>query len=315
MIEVEGLVKEYGAFRAVDEVSFRVRPGEIVGFLGPNGAGKTTTLRVLAGYHAADRGRARVAGFDVLEDSLQARRSLGYLPEQVPIYPDMRVEEYLRFRAALKGVPKKARRTRVHEAMEIAGVVEMRRKLVGQVSRGYRQRVGLADALVGDPPALILDEPTSGLDPNQRRKVRESIRSLAGVRTILFSSHILSDVEAVCDRILLIHRGRILADGALDSLVRESGRTRIRVRVRAGKEEAQGLCAGIPLGGPPLLEEEGDGFLSLDLPLEEGAGSEGDRWLDLLSSRIREAGLSLRELRLDEPDLEGLFHQLTKEKA
>jgi ABC-2 type transport system ATP-binding protein len=214
MIEVRGLRKWFGATKAVDDVSFDVSRGEVVGFLGPNGAGKTTTLRVLTGFHAATAGSAVVAGHDVGKESLQARAQIGYLPENVPIYPDLRVVEYLRYRAALKGVAARQRKAAVAAAMEKAGVGEVARKLCGHVSRGYRQSVGLADALVGNPPILILDEPTSGLDPNQRRRMKQVVRDLAASHTILFSSHILNEVQDVSSRILVIHRGRLRADGA-----------------------------------------------------------------------------------------------------
>ncbi len=313
MIEVEDLVKDYGSFRAVDRISFSAGEGEIVGFLGPNGAGKTTTIRVLAGYHAATSGRARVAGFDVLDDSLAARAAVGYLPENVPIYPDLRVEEYLRFRARLKGVPRREVAQRVGEAMELAGVAEMRRRLVGQVSRGYRRRVGLADALVARPPVLILDEPTSGLDPNQRRRLREEILGLEGRHTILFSSHILSDVEAVCDRIVLIHAGRIRADGTLDELVERLGRLCLHVRAAGALPPAGELFADLPAAGTPERREGADGFVEYRLPLDPGAGRDGDRWLDLVAARLGAA--RIRELTLERPSLEAIFADLTEGRA
>jgi len=313
MIEVSELVKDYGSFRAVDHISWSVAPGEIVGFLGPNGAGKTTTIRVLTGFHAATSGTVRVHGFDVVRDSIRVRAGLGYLPENVPIYPDLRVEEYLRFRAASKGVERRKVRARVEEVMEVAGVTEMRRKLVGHVSRGYRQRVGLADALVSDPPLLILDEPTSGLDPNQRRRVRESVRGLRGRHTILFSSHILADVEAVCDRIILIHRGRLRADDTVEHLGSATGRE-LRVCVDVTADEIATLIDGLPLH-PPRVEDAGDGFSRLcfglrgdDQPIDE------NELLDAVMARVSERGLRLRELHLHRPTLEEIFYDLT-EKA
>ena len=210
MIEVQGLSRRYGSRLAVDDVSFRVEPGEIVGFLGPNGAGKSTTLRMLTGYLAPSSGEIQIDGIDAVRDSIQARTRLGYMPEGVPLYREMRVQEYLRHRGALKGVPKLA--DAVDRCLERAGVQDARRRIIGQLSKGYRQRVGLAEALIADPAILILDEPTSGLDPNQVRQFRELIRSFSGKKTVLLSSHILSEVEAACDRVIIIREGQKVAD-------------------------------------------------------------------------------------------------------
>jgi len=210
VIEVEGLSRRYGSRLAVNEVSFRVEPGEIVGFLGPNGAGKTTTLRMLTGYLAPTSGTIQIDGIDALKSSIQARERLGYMPEGVPLYREMRVFEYLRHRGALKAVPNVAEA--VDRCLEVAGVADARTRIVGQLSKGYRQRVGLAEALIADPPILILDEPTSGLDPNQVRHFRELVRSFGGKKTVLLSTHILSEVEAVCDRVIIIREGRKVAD-------------------------------------------------------------------------------------------------------
>jgi ABC-2 type transport system ATP-binding protein len=210
VIEVEALSKQYGSRLAVDDVSFRVEAGEIVGFLGPNGAGKTTTLRILTGYLAPTSGRIRIDGIDAVGHSIEARKRLGYLPEGVPLYREMRVYEYLRHRGALKGVPNLAEA--MDRSLALAGVADARARIIGQLSKGYRQRVGLAEALIADPPILILDEPTSGLDPNQVRQFRELVRSFRGKKTVLLSTHILSEVEAVCDRVLIIREGQKVAD-------------------------------------------------------------------------------------------------------
>ena len=196
---------------AVDDVSFEVARGEIVGFLGPNGAGKTTTMRILACYLPATGGAVNVAGYDVFRDSIEVRRRIGYLPENVPLYPEMRVDEYLNYRARLKGVPPKKRRKRVDEVKGLCGLKDVGRRIIGQLSKGFRQRVGLAESMVHDPDLLILDEPTIGLDPNQIRQVRELIKGLAPRHTILISTHILPEVEMTCQRVLIIHRGRIVA--------------------------------------------------------------------------------------------------------
>jgi len=210
VIEVEALSRRYGSRFAVNEVSFRVESGEIVGFLGPNGAGKTTTLRMLTGYLAPTSGDIRIDGIDAVTNSIRARERLGYMPEGVPLYREMRVYEYLRHRGALKNVANLTEA--VDRSLELAGVTDARTRIVGQLSKGYRQRVGLAEALIGDPPILILDEPTSGLDPNQVRQFRELVRSFGGKKTVLLSTHILSEVEAVCDRVIIIREGQKVAD-------------------------------------------------------------------------------------------------------
>ena len=210
MIEVEALSRRYGTRLAVDDVSFRIEPGEIVGFLGPNGAGKTTTLRMLTGYLAPTSGNIRIDGIDAVTNAIQARKHVGYMPEGVPLYREMRVHEYLRHRGALKDVSNVAEA--VDRSLDLAGVADARTRIIGQLSKGYRQRVGLAEALIADPPILILDEPTSGLDPNQVRQFRELVRSFGGKKTVLLSTHILSEVDAVCDRVIIIRAGQKVAD-------------------------------------------------------------------------------------------------------
>jgi len=222
VIEVRNLSKYYGSRRAVDNISFTVEQGTIVGFLGPNGAGKTTTIRILTGYMPPTSGTAKVAGFDVMKESLEVRRVVGYLPESVPLYPEMRVREYLRFRGKLRGMNRPRRESAIARVIErcwLAGAID---RPIGQLSRGYRQRVGLADALLHDPKVLILDEPTVGLDPTQVRETRGLLRELAADHPILFSSHTLSEVEAICHRILIIHEGRLIASGTVEELKREA---------------------------------------------------------------------------------------------
>ncbi len=218
MIEVAGLTKRYGDVHAVRGLTFSVGRGEIVGFLGPNGAGKTTTMRMLTTYLTPTSGRAAVGGHDVLDEPLEVRRKVGYLPENVPIYPEMRVREFLTYRAKLKDVPRSKRRAAVDHVLSRCGLLDYESRVLGQLSKGYRQRVGLADALVNDPDLLILDEPTAGLDPIQVREVRGLIRELGERHTLLLSTHILSEVEAVCGRVILIARGRIAIDDRLDHL-------------------------------------------------------------------------------------------------
>lgn len=211
MIKVENLTKSYGAVKAVEGISFEVEKGEIVGFLGPNGAGKSTTMRMLSGYLPPTSGRAEIAGYDIFKDSLRAREHIGYMPEHVPLPQDMRVTEYLRFRAALKGVPGRRINERLNDVLDLCSLKDVQRKLIGFLSKGYRQRVGLADAMIHEPELLILDEPTIGLDPNQIRQVRDLIKNLRRHHTILISTHILPEVEMTCSRVLIINKGKIEA--------------------------------------------------------------------------------------------------------
>jgi len=238
MIKVEQLTKKYAGVTGIDQISFEVGKGEIVGFLGPNGAGKTTTMRILASYMPASSGRATVAGFDVFSESLKARRHIGYLPESVPLYHDMRVNEYLRYRGALKALSGKRLKNRLGVIKELCGLREVGRKKIAGLSKGFRQRVGLAEAMIHEPDLLILDEPTIGLDPNQIRQVRELIKTLGERHTILLSTHILSEVEATCSRVIIINRGRIEASDTPENLVnqlRTSGL--LRLEVKSGSED------------------------------------------------------------------------------
>jgi len=219
MIKVENLTKRFGRTLAIDNLSFEVKRGEIVGFLGPNGAGKTTMMRILSCFLPATGGKVTVGGFDVFSESLEVRQRIGYLPENVPLYMDMRVKEYLAFRAVLKGLAGKKKRQRVQEVIETCGLTEVKGNIIGRLSKGYKQRLGLADSLVHEPELLILDEPTIGLDPNQIRHIRNLIKSLARHHTVLLSSHILPEVEMICERVLIINKGRIVASDTPGNLV------------------------------------------------------------------------------------------------
>src|SRR5215470_13377602 len=221
MIEVQNLTKHYGPVTAIRDVSFNVAPGEIVGFLGPNGAGKSTTMRILACFMPASSGSARVAGYDVFQQSLEVRRRIGYLPESVPLYTDMRVGAYLEFVAEVKGVSRAERKGRVADVMARCLIGDVQNRLIGKLSKGYRQRVGLAQAIISDPHVLILDEPTIGLDPKQITEIRSLIKSLAGEHTVILSTHILPEVSMVCSSVVIIHRGSIVAQGPIDRLVEE----------------------------------------------------------------------------------------------
>jgi ABC-2 type transport system ATP-binding protein len=319
MIEVSSLTKMYGRRTAVRDLCFEVGRGEVVGFLGPNGAGKSTTLRVIAGFLGPTSGSVRVAGYDVVEQPLEARRSLGYMPEDCPYYPEMRVREYLQFRAALKGVPAKDRSRAIARACELARISERRESLVGQLSKGYRQRLGLADALVADPGLLILDEPTSGLDPNQIRDVRQVIAELAEQHTVLLSTHILAEVELTCHRALVIHKGQLLAAGSLDELRKQ------RQTAEAELEVDLSACNSAEL--PAALNT---GIRQRDLVLLDGAPSvtskRVERWVVSLEGKqlqsveawvraVGELGIGVREARPRRATLEEVFVRLTQEEA
>ena len=301
MIHVENLVKRYGPQTALAGVSFDVAKGEILGFLGPNGAGKTTTMRILTCFLPASEGVAQVAGFDVFSQSVEVRRNVGYLPESVPLYPEMRVSEYLDFRARLKRVP----RARIADVVDKCALGEVVRKPIGALSKGFRQRVGLADALVANPPILILDEPTVGLDPNQIRDVRALIRDLGREHTILLSTHILPEVEMVCGRVIIIDQGRVLAQGTPAELrTRTSGNLRVVAEIRGATEAA---------AREGLLQIEG--VTGVDFP--------SDRYTLTAARDVREdvfklavaRGWTLVELRADAMTLEDIFARLTTQEA
>jgi len=229
-INVQNLTKSYGPVLAVDDVSFQVQPGELVGFLGPNGAGKSTCMRILTTFLPASSGYAWLAGCDVMYQSMEVRRSIGYLPESVPLYPEMRVREYLSYRARLKGVDRSVRTSRIDYCVEKCRIKEVKNRLLGTLSKGYRQRVGLADAMLADPPILILDEPTTGLDPVQIGETLTAIRELGGKHTVLLSTHILPEVEKVCERVIIINKGRIRFDDSLKSIAQREPTLVVEVR-------------------------------------------------------------------------------------
>jgi ABC-2 type transport system ATP-binding protein len=237
MIEVEGLSKLYGDYRAVADISFSASKGQIVGFLGPNGAGKTTTIRMLATYLPPSAGTARIAGYDIVTQSDEVRRRIGYLPENPPLYGEMTVEEYLRFVADIKGVPRSKRTMRVGEVLERCFIADVRKKLCQHLSRGYRQRVGLAQAIIHEPEVIILDEPTSGLDPKQIIEIRELIKSLGDSHTVLLSTHILPEVSMVCSKVVIVSRGRIVTESSLADLTREKPLEQVFIE-SVGREEA-----------------------------------------------------------------------------
>ena len=325
MIKVENLTKRYAGYTAIKDLSFEVERGEIVGFLGPNGAGKSTTMRILSCFLPATGGRASVAGYDVFTQSMQVRQHLGYMPENVPLYTEMRVNEYLEHRAALKGLTGKKLKTRVGEVKELTSLNDVQKKIIGNLSKGYRQRVGLAEALVAEPDLLILDEPTIGLDPNQIRQVRDLIKNLGQKHTILLSTHILPEVEMTCSRVIILHKGRIEASDTpanLLSQLRSVGNIRLEVNTGQdnGVEQLQKVSgikevtffestAATPAAANGKTAEnlaDKDGFRSFDLRVEAGV----DPRTELFRLAV-DRKWTLRELARRRATLEDVFVEIT----
>ena len=301
MIEIDRLSKRYGGIKAVDRLTCSVGRGEIVGLLGPNGAGKTTTMRMLTTVLAPTGGRARLAGHDVLDEPIAVRRKVGYLPENVPLYTEMRAREYLKFRAELKDIPRPRRRAAVDGVIERCGLAEVENRILGQLSKGYRQRVGLAEAMVHDPDILILDEPTAGLDPIQIREVRALIRELGDRHTILLSTHILSEVEAVCGRVIIIARGRIAVDDRLDRMRTESA---IVVEARGPLESIRGILETTP-GVRRVVSTGHEGeYASFEVHAHDGKDPR-----ELIARRLVQGGWPPRLLDLRRSTLEDRFIQ------
>jgi ABC-2 type transport system ATP-binding protein len=310
MIEVENLIKEYGEFRAIDDISFSVEKGEILGFLGPNGAGKTTVMRILTCFFPPTRGKAIVAGFDCFEDSLNVRKRIGYLPQRVPLYEDMKVGDYLRFVAAIKGTPAKEVNRKAGKIMDDCGLADVSNKLISTISGGYRQRVGIAQALVNDPEVLILDEPTVGLDPKQIKEIRNLIKELAGRHTVILSTHILPEVSLLCGRVIIINKGKLVAVDKPGNLAAESVK-RMFLRIGGDTPAIERELAGI--GGIKSFEKEhaaggGNGFIVVFD--DEKQGRQG------IQSMIEKNSWELLEMRPLETSLEDVFIKLvTKEEA
>ena len=310
MLTVSNLHKRYGDLAALRGVSFTLEEGDILGFLGPNGAGKTTTMRIITGYLPASAGRVEVCGHDVDREPLEVRRRIGYLAEHTPLYSDMRVTEYLHHRAWLKGVPRRDRRRRVGAVMERTVLEERARQIIGNLSKGYRQRVGIADALVGDPSLLILDEPTIGLDPNQVRQLRALVQELAAERTVLLSTHILAEVEMICNKVVIAHEGRTVAADTLATLVGAHDRRAVTFTITDPGLEDRALLKPLRCSSPGLESIE-------RLSAEPGerryraTPKPGCEPRAALSSGIAEAGYELLELRPERASLEQVFTTLT----
>jgi ABC-2 type transport system ATP-binding protein len=308
MIEVSNLTKRYAGRTAVDNISFTVGRGEIVGLLGPNGAGKSTTMRVLSGFMPATSGTVRVAGFDVFHDSEETRRRIGYMPENNPLYSEMRVREYLKFRARLKGLGWRQSRERVATVMEQCGLTDVGRRIIGQLSKGYKQRVGLADALVHDPELIILDEPTIGLDPQQIRSVRALIKSLGGRHTVLISTHILPEVEMMCGRVLIMLDGRVLASDTPENLQRRvAGSSQIIAEIAASRDALQAVWENLPeVAEFDISSGEGAYWRCALTPVD------GRDLRPLIFELARENRWQLRELTRGRHTLEDIYIQVTK---
>ena len=307
MIEVINLTKRYGPTVAVDNVSFDAKAGEVLGFLGPNGAGKTTTMRVLTCYLSADEGTAKVAGYDVFEESIEVRKRIGYLPESAPLYTDMGVIDYLKFIAQIRDIPKSQRSQRIKDVVDICGLEKMIQKDVGELSKGYRQRLGLAQSLIHDPPILVLDEPTSGLDPSQIIEIRNLIREIGKEKMIIFSTHILSEVSATCSRILIINDGQIVANGTPDELAgRAQGEEVVHISIRGPREEIEAKLEELSLVSDFKRVKSDEGVCGYQIVSQKGKSTAEELFHFVVQNRW-----SLTELRQEAISLEDVFLQLT----
>ncbi len=310
MIQVEGLTKYYGHFKAVDNLSFTVRQGEILGFLGPNGAGKTTTMRILTGYMPASDGHCRIGGDDVFDSPLATKKKIGYLPENVPLYPELTVSEFLLFVGRIKGIPAAALPAALERILGRCGLTDVGQKLISKLSKGYRQRVGLAQAMIHDPQVIILDEPTIGLDPVQIREVRELIRGLGGAHTIILSSHILPEVSQVCDRVLIINKGHIVAEDTPENLTRSAaGTIKCECLVRGREEWVRSVFDNRQLLDTyTLAPAPGEHMWHCTFQLTDGETR------PVVARHLLEANLELFEFFSRQASLEDVFLQLTTEE-
>ena len=306
MITVKNLTKRYVNINAVDDVSFNVNKNEIVGLLGPNGAGKTTTMRILTCFMPATSGSASVAGYDVFTDSLNVRQEIGYLPENVPLYLDMRVNEYLMFRAKLKNIPRRERRKKIDYCLEMTGITDVQKQITGTLSKGYKQRVGLADTLIHDPKILILDEPTIGLDPNQIRQIRGVIKGLGQKHTVLLSTHILPEVEMVCDRIMIINKGKIVAMDTPANLMKQMKTgSNLVLELKGDGEKIKNSLAKVDSVNTVTYKEKDDAF-----EFYVSGSGEKDIREDIFKCVVNNNYI-MREMKRQTISLEEIFHQIT----
>ena len=307
MIEARELTKSYGATVAVDQVTFDAHAGEVLGFLGPNGAGKTTTMRILTCYLSADTGSATVAGYDVFEESVEVRKHIGYLPESAPLYADMGVIEYLNFMTQVRNIPKSQRKERIRTVIDTCGLEDVIQKDIGELSKGYRQRVGLAQSLIHDPPILILDEPTSGLDPSQIIEIRNLIKNIGQEKLVLFSTHILPEVSATCTRILIINNGKIVANGTPEELSSQAkGEEIVHITIRGAQETIEPELDALEFVSQWNRVGTDDGTVSYQINTAQGSEA-----AEALFRVVVENGWSLTELRQESVDLEDVFLNLT----
>ncbi len=308
MIEIKNLTKKYGRFTAVKDLSFEVGKGQVVGFLGPNGSGKTTTLRMLTGYLPPTSGTASIAGFDIYKDSIKARAQIGYMPENVPLYDDMRVKEYLMFRAQLKGLKGSKARSHLTEVLETCGLTHMRKRMIKTLSKGYRQRVGLADALINKPQLLVLDEPTNGLDPNQIRSIRKLIKKLGETHTILVSSHILSEVEMIADYIVIIDGGQIKASDTPQNLIngmRSAGK--VTLEIKGEGETINKALERLDHVKKVTTTELENGWNKMNILCDSGTDTR-----ERISEMALQYGWPIRTLHRRKGTLEDVFVELTR---
>jgi len=310
MIQVQHLTKWYGPTLAVDDLSFDIPEGQIVGFLGPNGAGKSTTMRIITGYMPPTSGRTSIAGFDALTQADEARRRIGYLPESTPLYTEMRVEEYLHFRGQLQKMTRKERKARIDVVVDRCGLRKVRRRLIGQLSKGNKQRVGLAQALLHDPPVLILDEPTAGLDPTQIGEIRKLFAELRGQHTIILSSHILPEVEKTADRVMIIAGGRIVGDGTPAELRKAvSTGSSIIVELKADPQAAKRAFEGVAGVSEVTAQPTGDWCRATVV------ANDGSDLREALGAAIQRSGWQVREMRFETASLEQFFIEITAQQA
>lgn len=306
MIKVKNLTKRYVNINAVDDISFHVKENEIVGLLGPNGAGKTTTMRILTCFMPATAGSVTVAGYNVFTDSLKVRQQIGYLPENVPLYLDMRVTEYLRFRAKLKNIPRSERRKKIEYCLEMTGIIDVQNQIIGTLSKGYKQRVGLADTLVHDPKILILDEPTIGLDPNQIRQIRGVIKGLGQRHTVLLSTHILPEVEMICDRVMIINKGKIVAMDTPTNLMKQlKTGSNLVLEIKGDGEKIKNSLSRIDNVKTVTYKKKDDAN-------EFHVNGTGDKDIreDVFNCIVKDNYI-LREMKRQTISLEEIFHQIT----
>jgi ABC-2 type transport system ATP-binding protein len=309
MIEIKNLTKKFGSNTILDNINFSVKKGEILGFLGPNGAGKTTTMKIITSFWSPSGGSVEVDGKDTVKDSLKVRKKIGYLPETVPLYDDMKVYEYLKFVAEVRGVSKDKIKKRIKEVSEACGLNSVMRKPIEELSRGYRQRVGLAQAIIHDPDVLILDEPTTGLDPNQIAEIRDLIKKIGKEKTVIFSTHILSEVSAVCDRVIIINNGRIVGEGTPDELVKKArAREIIYVKIKGPKGEVLNKLQGMEnVEKAEVKDKESEDVYGYEIEPKQGVDLR-----EYLSMTVMNSGWSILEFNKKSVSLEDVFRELTK---